>query len=142
MPLALRDVKMLIKLLGPQGAVAGLVASDLETAQLSTLVKEAKVDINEPTGRELLVALLVTSLARRELKSMDDLIKMTYDQLVAHFEDVSPTNNELIKVMTLLGYKVSAEDRKHLRKSVARQLSETALFANVALQVRNKPENQ
>ncbi len=57
---------------------------------------------------------------------------MNYDQLIDYFSNVSPSNTELLRVMNELNYKVSAEDKKHLRKYVARQISETALFARVA----------
>jgi hypothetical protein len=108
---------------------------------IRALAVKTKINLDGLSERTRIVEALVNGLAHKQLKPADELVKMDYDELVRHFDDVSVANSDLIKIMQHLGYKVSAEDKKHLRKSVARQLSETALFAKVAAREKNRSEN-
>lgn len=130
--MTLSEIKRIIKLLGPRGAIAGLEASDLTKEDLLEIASKTKKRFDEESDRSYLIDELVSSLNRVDLKSTDELLQMSYEDLVSYFSEVSPSNEDLMKVMKELNYKVSAEDKKHLRRFVARQISETALFANVA----------
>ncbi|MBY3531850.1 hypothetical protein HFN68_02660 [Rhizobium laguerreae] len=130
--MTLSEIKRIIKLLGPRGAIAGLEASDLTREDLLEIASKTKKRFDEESDRSYLIDELVSSLNRVDLKSTDELLQMSYEDLVSYFSEVSPSNEDLMKVMKELNYKVSAEDKKHLRRFVARQISETALFANVA----------
>ncbi|MBM7324794.1 hypothetical protein JS562_17025 [Agrobacterium sp. S2] len=130
--MTLSELKRIIKLLGPRGAIAGLEASDLTREDLLEIASKTKKRFDENSDRSNLIDELVSSLNRVDLKPTDELLQMSYEDLVDYFAEVSPSNDDLMKVMKELNYKVSAEDKKHLRRFVARQISETALFANVA----------
>ncbi|MGF1593393.1 MAG: hypothetical protein ACFCUW_08950 [Kiloniellaceae bacterium] len=136
------DLKRIFRLLGSQGTVAGLSASDADADQLRSLASGAKLEIPDGATRDEIVHILVRSLEKPPLKSTDELLQMTYDDLVQYFNDVSPTNDELLKIMKELNYKVGAEDRKHLRRFVARQISETALFSRVATRDTTTPPSK
>ena len=130
--MTLSEIKRIIKLLGPRGAIAGLEASDLTKEDLLEIASKTRKRFDENSDRSYLIDELVSSLNRVDLKPTDELLQMSYEDLVDYFAEVSPSNDDLMKVMKELNYKVSAEDKKHLRRFVARQISETALFANVA----------
>ena len=141
MPIEMKDIRLLKRLLGAEGAKVGLSASDHTLEDFQRLATAEELRDIDSFEREDLIAAIIESLTKKELLPLDKLIKMPYDELLAHFKIVSPSNSELINLMAELGYNVSAEDKKHLRRSVARQLSETALFSDVALKSRNTPEN-
>lgn len=130
--MTLSEIKRIIKLLGPRGAIAGLEASDLTKEDLLEIASKTRKRFDENCDRSYLIDELVSSLNKVDLKPTDELLQMSYEDLVDYFAEVSPSNDDLMKVMKELNYKVSAEDKKHLRRFVARQISETALFANVA----------
>lgn len=140
MPIEIKDVRSLIRTIGESGAIAGLAASNIALEDLIRLADRAKVDASTLYKRDELSAAIVRATLKKNIRPLSELTKMTYDELILHFGEVSPSNNDLILIMNELGYKVSAEDKKHLRKSVARQLSETALFANVAEKIRGESE--
>lgn len=126
------DLRRLLKILGNDGTKAGLLASQVSTAALLKI--SGKLDLRLPKEAERgdLIDQLISHVASPPLKPTDELMTMNYDQLLDYFSDTAPSNAELLRVMKELNYKVSAEDKKHLRRYVARQISETALFARVA----------
>jgi hypothetical protein len=130
--MTLNDVKRIIKLLGRKGAIAGLCASEIRIDLFRSLALKSKLDVNYNAPYSDLIEEMVDILSKNNLKNTDDLLRMSYEELVQYFSDASPSNEDLMKIMKELNYKVSAEDKKHLRRFVARQISETALFANVA----------
>ena len=126
------DIKRLMKLLGARGTAAGLKASDLDTRSIRPLVIKICGRESVSDDRDVMIDHIVGKLSETTLKPTDDLMTMSFDDLELYFAKVSPSNDELMKIMKELNYKVSAEDKKHLRRFVARQISETALFAKVA----------
>jgi hypothetical protein len=126
------DLRRVFKLLGPSGTMAGLRASDIGLDVLRELASKAKLVIHQESSRDEIIEVLIRSLDKAPLKSTDELMQMSYDELVQYFSEVGASNDELLKIMKELNYKVGAEDKKHLRRFVARQISETALFSRVA----------
>lgn len=132
MPLTLNDVKRILKLLGPVGTIAGLEASDLARDTLIELCHKAKISVGGDSSRYDSIRKLIANLNEVNLKPTAELLQMSYDELVQYFAHVAPSNEDLMKIMKELNYKVGAQDMKHLRRFVARQISETALFSDVA----------
>ncbi|RFB81420.1 hypothetical protein [Methylovirgula sp. 4M-Z18] len=127
------DLKRLIALLGATGAAAGLRESDVvQYDSLIELAEKSKIKIWTDISHHELVELLIQSVHAVKIKSIDELMEMDYDHLIRYFSETAPSNSALLKIMKDLNYKVSAEDKKHLRRFVARQISETALFSKVA----------
>lgn len=126
------DLKRIMKLLGSNGTVAGLLASDIDIRSIRVLT--VKICGREAVSeeRDQMINRIVEKLGETTLKPTDELMSMSFDELESYFSKVAPSNDDLMKVMKELNYKVSAEDKKHLRRFVARQISETALFSRVA----------
>ncbi|MCB9946232.1 MAG: hypothetical protein H6842_00230 [Rhodospirillaceae bacterium] len=126
------DLKRIVRLLGADGAIAGLRASEMTKDVFRDLAAKSNITVSQSMTRDELVRNLVEGLTRTEIKPLQDLMKMSYEDLVKYFSDAALPNSALLDIMKELNYKVSAEDRKHLRRFVARQISETALFSDVA----------
>lgn len=126
------DLKRIVTLLGAPGAVAGMRASQIPVEDLEALAKRVKLPGKKATGRDELIDRLVNSVRIDSIKPTDELLRMSYDELIAYFSETSPSSAALMNIMRELNYKVGSEDKKHLRRFVARQISETALFSNVA----------
>jgi 5-methylcytosine-specific restriction endonuclease McrBC regulatory subunit McrC len=112
--------------------MVGLLESEISTNTLYQIAEKAKLSFKENCDRAIIIDLLIKKITEVEAKSTEDLLKMNYDQIMAYFESYSIGNNDLMKIMNELNYKVGSEDKKHLRSFVARQISETALFSSVA----------
>lgn len=126
------DLKRILKLLGSKGARAGLLASNIEVRSLRAIARRSGFSVEIQTSREDLIDHIVGALEQQSLKPLDELMRMSFQELEAHFAEVGPSNEELLKLMKQLDYKVSAEDKRHLRRFAARQITETALFSSVA----------
>jgi hypothetical protein len=132
------DLKRIVQLLGATGSAAGLRASEMSLESLRDLATKVKLTAYQDITREELIDRLVESAKSTDIKPIDDLMQMTYDELIQYFADTAPSSITLLNIMKELNYKVSAEDKKHLRKFVARQISETALFSRVASRDEHK----
>jgi hypothetical protein len=132
MPLTTSDLKRFVEILGPAGARAGLVASDIDDKNLIQVARKLKLPVERSAARDLLVDQIIDHYSAKILRPIDDLMKMSFDELVVHFTEANVSGQELMNIMKELNYKVGSEDKKNLRSFVARQISETALFSNVA----------
>ena len=134
--MTLSDLKKVLKLLGARGTSAGLKASDLPLVQVIEFARRTHAKFDEADSREKIIEAVVEELSRPGIKPIEELMRMNFDQLVDYFDSVRVSNEDLLKLMKDLNYKVGAEDKKHLRKYVARQISETALFSRVVSRER------
>lgn len=130
--MTLLDLKKVMKLLGARGASEGLKASDLSIDQIVEFAQKTHAKFDKSYSREKLIEAVVEELSRPGLKPLEELSRMSFDQLLKYFDSIRVSNEDLLQLMKDLNYKVGAEDKKHLRKYVARQISETALFSRVA----------
>lgn len=126
------DLRRILKILGPDGARAGILASSVSNSALWKIANKLGLHLSQEAAKPEVVDRLLEHMESPTLKPTDELMTMNYDQLLDYFSNASPSNVELLRIMKELNYKVSAEDKKSLRKYVARQISETALFARVA----------
>ena len=126
------DLKKIIEWLGVEGARAGLKLSKLTDKDLLAITFKLKLRQDFSESRDTTIEKIVHHFEVKEIKRVDDLLKMEYNELINYFNDVNASNEDLLKVMKELNFKVGAEERKHLRNFVARQISETALFSKVA----------
>jgi len=133
------EIKRVVQLLGPEGAAAGLNASGISDEMLAELASKANVSVSREGefARSEAIAVLVKSFAKADLKPIEDLMQMSFEQLVDYFDSTKVSNSELLKLMKQLDFRVGAGDKRHLKKFVARQISETALFARVATRDRS-----
>lgn len=126
------ETKRIMKLLGANGTRAGLKASDIDLKSIRALAIKVCGRGVISDDRDHMIDAIVEKLGETTLKPTDELMGMSFEELESYFTKVSPSNDDLMKIMKELNYKVSAEDKKHLRRFVARQISETALFSRVA----------
>lgn len=130
--MTITELRNVVKVLGVKGATAGIIESDLSDTEILGVAKRLKISPEMSKNRAMVVDQIVSHVSSSSLKPVDDLLKMTFEELEKHFNTISVPNSELMKVMTELDFRVRSEDKKHLRRYAARQISETALFSNVA----------
>ena len=93
--------------------------------------------MNRGAKRDDIIDSIIDAMSSIDLKSTDELLKMSYDNLIQYFTAAAPSNEALLRIMKELNYKVGSEDKRNLRRFVARQISETALFSSVASRNQN-----
>jgi hypothetical protein len=126
------DVKQLLEWLGPSGLEKGLEYSNLTVAELREIAENLGAKVPARSNRSHLAHLIATASSKVIDKSTDELLSMCYDDLFRYFEDVKPSRQEVMKILTELDFDPGSEAKKSLYKYAARQISETGLFKRVA----------
>ncbi|HTT79174.1 MAG TPA: hypothetical protein VMF86_05800 [Stellaceae bacterium] len=126
------DTRKLVEWLGSEGARAGLRESDLSVSDLIDLAKSRGLPLApKPTRDEIANELAYENSTKIDKKS-DDLIHMSQTELIEYLEIKRPTLKEMLSILTDLGIRPSSEDRKHLLRFAAREISEIGMFQRVA----------
>jgi hypothetical protein len=126
------DINRLVEWLGPEGAIAGLEASDLTVPELLELGRKTGLDIDSKTRRTLIAIEIVNSRFRRIDKTDDELLRMTHDQLRQYFEERKVSGSELTRLLEQFGVQARSEDKKHLLEFAAREISDLGMYQRVA----------
>lgn len=150
MPVNKADIERLLTLLGMSGARSGLFDGSISTRELQSLCE--KLGVREYRSRRAAVDGLlemVASAPRSRKKKriskakpapvrtssdldLTRLRSMDVEQMREHFARLRVSQAELMELANRLGFKPSADDKKHLAAYVARQIAETAMFERVA----------
>jgi hypothetical protein len=132
MPLTLENVKTLVEWLGVDGVAAGLERGSVTVAELHSLLTAQGISMPSKIRKSELIAELLSGYQRKIDKSVDELLRMDTQSLVAYFEEVRPSRKELLAILGELNFQPGAEDQKSLYKYAARQIGETGMFQRVA----------
>jgi hypothetical protein len=65
-------------------------------------------------------------------KTIDDMLAMSSDELLAYFDRTRPSRTEMLRLLEKLDFHPGSEAQKSLYKYAARQISETGMFQRVA----------
>lgn len=134
MPLSFDDIKTLIRWLGSEGARAGLEFSHLSVAELRNMAEVQGIRIPSKVKRADIVDQLMLFADQKIEKSLDEMLAMSPDTLLAYFDHVRPSRTELLRILEKLDFHPGSEAQKSLYKYAARQISETGMFQRVARQ--------
>jgi len=127
------DARQLVRLLGIEGARAGLLQSKRMTVEtLRKMAEPLKLNLPERTTRQQLIDELVKVASRRIDKSIDELFSMDKDALMDYFERVEVEPEELLDILKELNLSPRREGRRSLLEFAARELSETGRFMRIA----------
>lgn len=134
MPLSFDDIKTLIQWLGSEGARAGLEFSHLSVAELKNMAEVQGIRIPAKAKRADVVDQLMFLADQKIDKTLDEMLSMTSDALLAYFDSARPSRTELLRVLEKLDFHPGSEAQKSLYKYAARQIAETGMFQRVARQ--------
>lgn len=132
MPITTDDLRKILDNLGESGLRAGLEASHLTVANLRQQAEAVGLKLPQKSDRKSIVAAIVAKLDQRIDKPIDELFKMTSDELLEYFENVRPNKSELLDILRGLDFHPGSDAQKNLYKYAARQIAETGMFSRVA----------
>jgi hypothetical protein len=137
------DADALVRWLGPAGAKAGLLESDLSLADLTSLAKANRLPLSPKPTREEAAHEIAYSSFKTITASTEELLAMQIDQLTKYFKKTKPSRSEVIKILTELGVSIGSNARKGLYVFAAREISDLGMYQRVAQGPRSrsaKPE--
>ncbi|MDP2899288.1 MAG: hypothetical protein Q8Q12_22355 [bacterium] len=127
------DPRELVRWLGPQGAKAGLLQSKLVTVEvLMGLAKSMGIAPTKSASRQHLVDDIVKLASQRIDKTIDELYLMSKEELIAYFERLEPSSEELLDLLRSLELTPRKEGHRGLVDLAARELSETGRFLRIS----------
>jgi hypothetical protein len=132
MSLSTEQIKTLIQWLGPDGARAGLDFSHFSVAELRNMAEAQGIRIPARTRRAEVIDQLMFFADQKIDKTIDDMLAMTSDELLAYFDRTRPSRTEMLRLLEKLDFHPGSEAQKSLYKYAARQISETGMFQRVA----------
>lgn len=132
MPLSRDDIRILIDILGEDGARGGLDRSHHTVKELRVLATDIGSSLPKKAARKDVVASIVAKVNLKIDKSPQELLTMSSGDLLDYFDQVRPSKAELLTILGELDFHPGSEAQKSLYKYAARQISETGMFQRVA----------
>jgi hypothetical protein len=126
------DIARLVEWLGPEGARSGLRDSDITLRELVELARARQLLLSPKPTREELANELAYCGVHKIDKPLDEMMSMSHAALQEYFEKKKPTTTEIMGLLDRLGIKPGSEDRKHLIRFAAREITELGMFQRVA----------
>lgn len=121
----------LVTWLGPEGAIAGIEASDLTIQEISAF--DAK--FNPPSSkmkRGDLIRALVAAARERLTKSPEELMSMDVESLKTYLHSIKASREEILGLLLKLDIRPSSSARQSLVDFAAREISEIGMYRRVA----------
>ena len=127
------DARQLVRLLGAEGARAGLLQSKRMTIDsLRKIAESLDLKLPEKTNRKQLIDEIVSVAGRRIDKPIEALFSMDQQELIDYFERIEVEPAELLDILKELDVTPRRESRRSLLEFAARELSETGRFMRIA----------
>lgn len=126
------ELKKLVGWLGSEGARSGLKDSHIPLKDLIDMAKARGLPLLAKPTRDEVANELAYENVKKIDKALDELMQMTPADLLGYLEKTKPTVSELLEVLGQLGIKPGSEDRKHLIRFTAREISDTGMYQRIA----------
>ncbi|MGH7436533.1 MAG: hypothetical protein ACRENE_12740 [Polyangiaceae bacterium] len=127
------DIRLLVRWLGSQGAKAGLERSKIFTTEsLGKIGDGLGLKFAKSTTRLEMIEAVVRAANKRIDRPVEQLMKMSREELVAYFQKVEPEREELLDLLKEIDAIPSKDGRTGLIDFAARELSETGRFIRIA----------
>src|SRR3546814_20929791 len=118
------DIHMLIEWLGVEGAQAGMLASDLTIADLHEIATQLGIDVPARAKRADIVASIFSKYRHRIDKPIDDLMRMSYEEIVEYFVRVKPDRSDILDVLRQIAGRQCNNDNVNNEEIARREIHE------------------
>jgi hypothetical protein len=126
------DLEKLIEWLGVEGAIAGLDASDLTSAEINELMPDAKFSGHSKLKRRDLIKALVERKRLDLNKKPEELMAMDADALKAYFMSIKASKKEILDLLESMDIRPGSVARNNLTEFAAREISDIGMYRRVA----------
>jgi hypothetical protein len=126
------EVAELIRMLGTDGAVAGLDKSEMTIADIQDLAPHVKIPNASKMKRSELILAIVTMIRQQSTKSPEELMEMDANSLKAYFQEARLSKSEVLNLLAALDIRPGSAARKSLFEFAAQEISDIGMFRRVA----------
>jgi hypothetical protein len=126
------DLGKIISWLGPKGAIAGLIESNLTIPDLIELGPDLNLRAHSKLKRDDLITRLVINKRRQMTKSPEELMQMDSNALMDYFLELKFSRDEILEILDSLEIRPGSVALKNLTAFAAREISEIGMYRRVA----------
>lgn len=132
-PISQEDIATLVAVVGRDGAVSALEHSRVvKSEDLAMLAKSIGTKIVKTDNKNKLAKKVVRHVDKRIVISIDQLKKMSKDELIQYFEQVQCDQDELIELLQSIDLRSRAKSRRELLEFASIQISSLGVFERLA----------
>lgn len=131
--LSIDDIKALVDIVGRQGAIAALeVGTKHKLQQLSDFAKRNGIDIGQKATKKIVSSAIVRYVDRRIQKSLDELKKMSKEDLITYFNEVDCEQEDLLELLSTIDLKAQVKSKSALIEFAAIQIQSLGIFERLS----------
>ena len=131
--LSIDDINILVRIVGRQGAIAALESgTKYKLQQLSEFAKINRINVDKKPTKKTLSSAIVRHVDKRIQKPLDELKKMSREDLVAYFEEVDCDQSDLLDLLSTIDLKAQAKSKSALIEFAAIQIQSLGVFERLA----------
>lgn len=133
MSLLRSDIKQLVDLVGREAAIFALEKSKkINTQALIDLARSIGLSLKMKDSKTNISTQIVQEVDKHIDKSLDELKKMSKDDLILYFEKVECHQDELIELLKNIDLKAQVKTHKTLIEFAAGQISSLGIFERLS----------
>ena len=129
MTIASENIKILVEIVGRQGAQVALTGSDkIRADELLKTAEHLGIHLPKRTSKSEVALAIVKHVDRRIDKSLEDLKQLSGSEILQYFHDVDPDTEEVIELLLSIDIKNRLRSRRSLLEFAAKQISSLGVF--------------
>lgn len=126
------ELSQIISLLGPKGAIAGLMESNLTIAEIIELDPSSSYRSTPKLKREELIIRIVNNMRKQMTKSPEELMHMDADALMEYFHELKFSRAEILEILNSMEIRPGSVALKNLTVFAAREISEIGMYRRIS----------
>ena len=126
------DIEHLAEWLGPDGAIAGLEASDITVSELCEIAIRYGRAVDKKAKRSDIIIELVNGESVRIDKTIDELLKLNGSDLGNYFRSRKVSRTELMQLLLEFDIRPTPAEKVNLVEFAAREISDVGMYQRVA----------
>lgn len=125
------DLVKLIDWLGVNGAIAGLIKSDLTISEITALSTEKPKGVSK-MKREEIIEWLIRNTRKQTTKKPEELMEMDLESLREYFSKIKISSDELTALLSSWDIRPGNTGKKNLIDFAAREISDIGMYKRIA----------
>lgn len=131
--LSIDDIKVLVSIVGRQGAIAALESGTKhKLQQLTEFARTNSISVDKKPTKKSLSSAIVRHVDKRIQKPLDELKKMSKEELVAYFKEVDCDQSDLLDLLSTIDLKAQVKSKSALMEFAAIQIQSLGVFERLS----------
>lgn len=127
------EIKTLVKIVGREGAIAALEqGTKYKLQDLLAFAKKNNINPGKNPTKKSIASTIVRHIDRRIQKSLDELKKMSKEELVVYFNEIECDQKEILELLESIDLKSKVKSKNALIEFAAIQIQSLGVFERLS----------